>query len=85
MDMITENTGYLVEKIKTALMSNPNMDIVVSRAMAKFVQNLYDLDVSNTNVIEAQRAVIANQKDLIENLKKHNNDQANIKWTNITV
>jgi hypothetical protein len=83
--MPTNNTGYLVEKIKTALMSNPNMDIVVSRAMAKFVQNLYDLDVSNTNVIEAQRAVIANQKDLIENLKKHNNDQANIKWTNITV
>ena len=83
--MATENTGYLVEKIKTALMSNPNMDIVVSRAMAKFVQNLYDLDVSNTKVIEAQRAVIANQKDLIENLKKYNNDQANIKWTNITV
>ena len=83
--MPTNNTGYLVEKIKTALMSNPNMDIVVSRAMAKFVQNLYDLDVSNTKVIEAQRAVIANQKDLIENLKKHNNDQANIKWTNITV
>jgi hypothetical protein len=71
MDMITENTGYLVEKIKTALMSNPNMDIVVSRAMAKFVQNLYDLDVSNTKMIEAQRAVI-------ENLKKHNNNQANI-------
>jgi DNA-binding transcriptional regulator WhiA len=83
--MPTDNTGYLVETIKTALMSNPNMNILVSRAMAKFVQNLYDLDVSNTKVIEAQRAVIANQKDLIENLKKYNNDQANIKWTNITV
>jgi DNA-binding transcriptional regulator WhiA len=83
--MPTDNTGYLVETIKTALMSNPNMNILVSRAMAMFVQNLYDLDVSNTKVIEAQRAVIANQKDLIENLKKYNNNQANIKWTNITV
>ena len=76
--MITENTGYLVEKIKTALMSNPNMDILVSHAMAKFVQNLYDLEVSHTKMIEVQRAVITNQKDLIENLKKYNNNQANI-------
>jgi Mg2+ and Co2+ transporter CorA len=71
MDMITENTEYLVEKIKNALMSNPNMDIVVSRAMAKFVQNLYDLDVSSTKMIETQKSVI-------ESLKKRNNDQANI-------
>jgi hypothetical protein len=46
--------------------------------MAKFVQNLYDLNVANTKMIEVQKDVIANQKALIENLKKHNNNQANI-------
>jgi hypothetical protein len=65
--MATENTGYLVEKIKNALMSNPNMNILVCHAMAKFVQNLYDLEVSHTKMIEVQRAVI-------KNLKKDNDD-----------
>jgi len=78
MDMISENTDYLVLKIRTALMFNPNMDTPVGCAMAKFVQNLYDLTIANTKMIETQRAMIANQKDLIEILQNRNNNQANI-------
>ncbi len=49
----------LVDHVKGYIHSHPNIDMNLSHEMAKFVQNLYDMQIEQGKMIEKQKATIA--------------------------
>ena len=72
----------LVDYVKSCIHSHPDMNMNLAHEMAKFVQNLYDMQVQQGKTIELQKKMIESQKNTIALLK---DEQANIKWTNINI
>jgi hypothetical protein len=49
----------LVDHVKGYIYSHPDMNMNLAREMAKFVQNLYDMQIEQGKMIEKQKATIA--------------------------
>jgi hypothetical protein len=63
-----DDRQMLVDHVKGYINSHPNMNMNLAREMAKFVQNLYDMQVQQGNTIELQKKRMASQRKSIESL-----------------
>jgi hypothetical protein len=54
-----DDRQMLVDHVKGYIYSHPNMNMNLAREMAKFVQNLYDMQIEQGKMIEKQKATIA--------------------------
>jgi hypothetical protein len=54
-----DDRQMLVDHVKGYINSHPNMNMNLAREMAKFVQNLYDMQIEQGKMIEKQKATIA--------------------------
>ena len=63
-----DDRQMLVDHVKGYINSHPNMNMNLAREMAKFVQNLYDMQVQQGNTIELQKKTMASQRKSIESL-----------------
>jgi len=60
----------LVDHVKGYIYSHPDMNMNLAHEMAKFVQNLYDMQVQQGKTIELLKKTIESQKNTIALLKQ---------------
>lgn len=63
-----DDRQMLVDHVKSYICSHPDMNMNLAREMAKFVQNLYDMQVQQGKTIELQKKTMASQRKSIESL-----------------
>jgi hypothetical protein len=61
-----DDRQMLVDHVKGYINSHPNMNMNLAREMAKFVQNLYDMQVQQGKTIELQKKMMESQRKSIE-------------------
>jgi hypothetical protein len=63
-----DDRQMLVDHVKGYICSHPDMNMNLAREMAKFVQNLYDMQVQQGKTIELQKKRMESQRKSIESL-----------------
>lgn len=63
-----DDRQMLVDHVKGYINSHPNMNMNLAHEMAKFVQNLYDMQVQQGKTIELQKKRMESQRKSIESL-----------------